>query len=164
GHRPAERPGALHPRQPRAARRHQRHHRGGGAVRGGRDVLRGLAPAARQAGRGGHQGLQLDEPPGRGALVAPVATRRAAGRPPRRRRDKQDVEAIKGSIWMNRQEWARSWRPWIRGALLGFPLGSLPAGGAEIPTFLSYTIEKRLSKRPEEFGKGAIEGVAGPEA
>jgi len=82
----------------------------------------------------------------------------------RLRRGKQDVEAIKGSIWMNRQEWARSWRPWIRGALLGFPLGSLPAGGAEIPTFLSYTIEKRLSKRPEEFGKGAIEGVAGPEA
>jgi len=82
----------------------------------------------------------------------------------RLRRGKQDVEAIKGSIWMNREEWARSWRPWIRGALLGFPLGSLPAGGAEIPTFLSYTIEKRLSKRPEEFGKGAIEGVAGPEA
>ena len=40
----------------------------------------------------------------------------------------------------------------------------MPAGGAEIPTFLSYTLEKRLSKHPEEFGKGAIEGVAGPEA
>ena len=40
----------------------------------------------------------------------------------------------------------------------------MPAGGAEIPTFLSYAIEKKLSKHPEEFGKGAIEGVAGPEA
>jgi putative tricarboxylic transport membrane protein len=40
----------------------------------------------------------------------------------------------------------------------------LPAGGAELPTFLSYNVEKRLSKHPEEFGKGAIEGVAGPEA
>lgn len=82
----------------------------------------------------------------------------------RLRRAQQDVEAIKGSVWMSREEWARSWRPWLRGALLGFPLGSLPAGGAEIPTFLSYSLEKRLSKHKEEFGKGAIEGVAGPEA
>jgi len=48
--------------------------------------------------------------------------------------------------------------------LLGFPIGALPAGGAEIPTFLSYAVERRLSAHPEEFGKGAIEGVAGPEA
>jgi putative tricarboxylic transport membrane protein len=82
----------------------------------------------------------------------------------RRRRGEQKVEAIKGSIWMSRQEWSRSWRPWLRGSFLGFPLGSLPAGGAEIPTFLSYAMEKRLSKHKEEFGKGAIEGVAGPEA
>jgi len=82
----------------------------------------------------------------------------------RQRREKQQVHAIKGSIWMSREEWARSWRPWLRGTLLGFPLGSLPAGGAEIPTFLSYSIEKRLSKHKDEFGKGAIEGVAGPEA
>ncbi|SNR61746.1 Tripartite tricarboxylate transporter TctA family protein [Paracoccus sediminis] len=40
----------------------------------------------------------------------------------------------------------------------------MPAGGAEIPTFLSYFLEKRLSRHPEEFGEGAIEGVAGPEA
>jgi putative tricarboxylic transport membrane protein len=52
----------------------------------------------------------------------------------------------------------------LRGTALGFPLGSLPAGGAEIPTFLSYSLEKRLSKHKDEFGKGAIEGVAGPEA
>ncbi|MFQ3622590.1 MAG: tripartite tricarboxylate transporter permease, partial [Acetobacteraceae bacterium] len=47
---------------------------------------------------------------------------------------------------------------------LGFPFGAVPAGGAELPTFLSYYMEKKLSKRPEEFGQGAIEGVAGPEA
>jgi putative tricarboxylic transport membrane protein len=58
----------------------------------------------------------------------------------------------------------RSWKPWLRGTAIGFPLGVLPCGGAEIPTFLSYMIEKRLSPRPDEFGKGAIEGVAGPEA
>ena len=45
---------------------------------------------------------------------------------------------------------------------IGFPFGAIPAGGAEIPTFLSYVTEKRLSKHQEEFGKGAIEGVAGP--
>ncbi len=59
---------------------------------------------------------------------------------------------------------ARSWKPWLRGTVLGFPIGALPAGGSEIPTFLSYLTEKRLSKRPEEFGNGAIEAVAGPEA
>ena len=58
----------------------------------------------------------------------------------------------------------RSWKPWLRGTALGFPIGSLPAGGAEIPTFLSYSLEKQLTKHPEEFGQGAIEGVAGPEA
>jgi putative tricarboxylic transport membrane protein len=74
------------------------------------------------------------------------------------------VEAVKGSLWMTREDWRRSWKPWLRGTALGFPFGALPAGGTEIPTFLSYFFEKKLSKRPEEFGKGAIEGVAGPEA
>ena len=72
--------------------------------------------------------------------------------------------AIKGSIWMSREDWSRSWKPWLRGTLVGFPIGALPAGGAEIPTFLSYTMERKLSKKPEEFGMGAIECVAGPEA
>ncbi|KAE8765339.1 tripartite tricarboxylate transporter permease [Georgenia thermotolerans] len=69
-----------------------------------------------------------------------------------------------GRPWMSRQDWGRSWKPWLRGTAFGFPFGALPAGGAEIPTFLSYITEKRLSKKPEEFGHGAIEGVAGPEA
>jgi putative tricarboxylic transport membrane protein len=69
-----------------------------------------------------------------------------------------------GRAFMSRQDWGRSWKPWLRGTALGFPFGALPAGGAEIPTFLSYVTEKRLSKHKEEFGRGAIEGVAGPEA
>ncbi|GAB3378569.1 tripartite tricarboxylate transporter permease [Micromonospora halotolerans] len=69
-----------------------------------------------------------------------------------------------GQPWMGREDWKRSWKPWLRGTALGFPFGAVPAGGAEIPTFLSYTTEKKLSKHPEDFGRGAIEGVAGPEA
>src|SRR5215211_376684 len=82
----------------------------------------------------------------------------------RRHHDPEEIEPVRGSLWMTKEDWSRSWKPWLRGTLLGFPIGALPAGGAEIPTFLSYTIERRLSKHPEEFGKGAIEGVAGPEA
>jgi putative tricarboxylic transport membrane protein len=74
------------------------------------------------------------------------------------------VIPMKGKALMSRDDWKRSWKPWIRGTFLGFPLGVVPAGGSEVPTFLSYSIEKKLSKHPEEFGNGAIEGVAGPEA
>ena len=65
---------------------------------------------------------------------------------------------------MSREDWRRSWKAWLRGTAIGFPLGVLPMGGSVIPTFLSYFAEKRLSAHPEEFGHGAIEGVAGPEA
>src|SRR3954469_4721884 len=82
----------------------------------------------------------------------------------RYRHGKDEIIPLRGSLWMTGDEWRRSWKPWLRGTALGFPIGSLPAGGAEIPTFLSYALEKRLSKHPEEFGRGAIEGVAGPEA
>jgi putative tricarboxylic transport membrane protein len=72
------------------------------------------------------------------------------------------------SLWMNRSDWKRSIPAWLRGTAIGFPFGSIPAGGAEIPTFLSYSAEKKLTKHPEEFaankGQGAIEGVAGQEA
>jgi putative tricarboxylic transport membrane protein len=74
------------------------------------------------------------------------------------------IEPVRGSLWMTKEDWKRSWKPWLRGTLFGFPIGALPAGGAEIPTFLSYSAEKRLTKYPEQFGHGAIEGVAGPEA
>ena len=70
-----------------------------------------------------------------------------------------------GSVHMTRTEWRRSWPAWLRGTALGFPFGTIPAGGSEIPTFLSYGLERKLSRHPEEFGtSGAIEGVAGPEA
>ncbi|GHJ51244.1 tripartite tricarboxylate transporter permease [Micromonospora chersina] len=69
-----------------------------------------------------------------------------------------------GQPWLGKQDWKRSWKPWLRGTAFGFPFGAVPAGGAEIPTFLSYVTEKKLTKHPEEFGRGAIEGVAGPEA
>jgi putative tricarboxylic transport membrane protein len=65
---------------------------------------------------------------------------------------------------MTLEDWKRSWPAWLRATAIGFPFGTIPAGGAEIPTFLSYTAEKKLTKHPEQFGKGAIEGVAGPEA
>jgi putative tricarboxylic transport membrane protein len=82
------------------------------------------------------------------------------------RRRPADVIPV-GRPWMGRSDWQRSWKPWLRGTAYGFPFGALPAGGAELPTFLSYITEKRLAKRSghdTEFGKGAIEGVAGPEA
>lgn len=81
-----------------------------------------------------------------------------------RLRHEGEVIPVKGRVSMSREDLRRSWPAWIRGSIIGFPLGALPAGGAEIPTFLSYNVEKRLSKHREEFGKGAIEGVAGPEA
>jgi putative tricarboxylic transport membrane protein len=76
----------------------------------------------------------------------------------------EKLEALKGSLWMSKEDWKRSWPAWLRATFIGFPFGSIPAGGAEIPTFLSYAMEKKLTKYPHEFGKGAIEGVAGPEA
>jgi putative tricarboxylic transport membrane protein len=71
---------------------------------------------------------------------------------------------IKGKKGMTKQDWKRSWPAWLRGTAIGWPLGAIPVGGSEIPTFLSYALEKKLTKHPKEFGKGAIEGVAGPEA
>jgi len=70
-----------------------------------------------------------------------------------------------GRVYMTAAEWRRSWPAWLRGTALGFPFGTIPAGGTEIPTFLSYATERKLSPHREEFGTtGAIEGVAGPEA
>ncbi|MCL4766261.1 MAG: tripartite tricarboxylate transporter permease [Hyphomicrobiaceae bacterium] len=84
-----------------------------------------------------------------------------ASRPDLRR---EELVPVKGRAFMTREDWARSWRPWLRGAAIGFPFGALPAGGTELPTFISYKVEKSLARNPDEFGKGAIEGVAGPEA
>lgn len=75
-----------------------------------------------------------------------------------------EVLKLSGRLWLNREDFRRSWKPWIRGSLFGFPIGALPAGGAELPTLLSYYTERKLTRHPQEFGRGAIEGVAGPEA
>ncbi|MYN13099.1 tripartite tricarboxylate transporter permease [Pusillimonas sp. TS35] len=75
-----------------------------------------------------------------------------------------EIIPIKGKAFMTRDDWRRSWKPWLRGTAIGFPIGTIPGGGSEIPTMLSYTLEKKLCRNPDEFGKGAIEGVAGPEA
>lgn len=78
---------------------------------------------------------------------------------------KQEVfqTQIKG-LFPNRQDWRDSAGAITRGSLLGFFLGILPGMGTIIPSFISYALERRLSKHPEKFGKGAIEGVAGPES
>ena len=67
-------------------------------------------------------------------------------------------------VWPNRAEWRASVMPIARGTIIGFIVGVLPGAGATIASFMSYATEKRFSKHPEEFGKGAIEGVAGPES
>ena len=66
-------------------------------------------------------------------------------------------------LFPNLDDWRKSAGPIARGSVLGFFLGILPGGGALISSFVSYALEKKLSKTPEQFGQGAIEGVAGPE-
>jgi putative tricarboxylic transport membrane protein len=70
---------------------------------------------------------------------------------------------IKGLL-PNWQDWKNSIGPILRGSLLGFLLGIAPGGGVVVSSFASYAMEKKLSKHPEKFGTGAIEGVAGPES
>jgi putative tricarboxylic transport membrane protein len=68
------------------------------------------------------------------------------------------------NLWPSFKDWMESKWAIVRGSLIGFVLGILPGGGAVIATFVSYAVEKKVSKHPEKFGKGAIEGVAGPES
>jgi putative tricarboxylic transport membrane protein len=67
------------------------------------------------------------------------------------------------NLMPTKQDWKDSTGPIVRGTILGFFLGIIPGGGAVLSSFLSYGLEKRVSKHPEKFGHGAIEGVAGPE-
>ena len=78
-----------------------------------------------------------------------------------------ETQNAMSKVYMTGKEWRRSIPAWLRGTAIGVPFGCIPAGGTEIPTFLSYATEKKLAKGENlaEFGsKGAIEGVAGPEA
>jgi len=67
-------------------------------------------------------------------------------------------------LFPTKEDLKRAWGPVLRGTALGSMLGILPGGGALLSSFGSYTLEKKISNHPEQFGKGAIEGVAGPEA
>jgi putative tricarboxylic transport membrane protein len=81
------------------------------------------------------------------------------------RSQSRDVLAQKITrLWPTMDDFKRAWPAVLRGTGLGAILGILPGGGAVLASFAAYTVEKRMSKTPERFGKGAIEGVAGPEA
>src|SRR5690606_26046034 len=67
-------------------------------------------------------------------------------------------------LWPTREDFRQAWPAVLRGTGVGSILGVLPGGGALLSSFAAYTVEKRLSKTPERFGRGAIEGVAGPES
>jgi putative tricarboxylic transport membrane protein len=82
------------------------------------------------------------------------------------------IEEVKGvsifktkvkNLLPNLQDWKKSAFPITRGSILGFLIGVIPGGGTVLASFISYAVEKRISKHPEKFGKGAIEGVASPE-
>lgn len=68
------------------------------------------------------------------------------------------------NLWPSLKDWMEAKWAIVRGSVIGFLLGVLPGGGAVISTFVSYAVEKKISKDPGKFGKGAIEGVAGPES
>ena len=73
------------------------------------------------------------------------------------------AERIRG-LWPTLADWRASWLPMIRGSFVGFFFGMVPGGGPVTASFMSYALERRMAKDPSRFGKGAIEGVAGPEA
>jgi len=73
------------------------------------------------------------------------------------------ASTVKG-LWLNKTQFRKAWPAVLRGTALGSVLGVLPGGGAMLSSFASYTVEKKLAKNPSEFGKGAIQGVAGPES
>ncbi|MDI6762702.1 MAG: tripartite tricarboxylate transporter permease [Thermodesulfobacteriota bacterium] len=68
------------------------------------------------------------------------------------------------NLWPSLKDWAEAKWAIVRGSIIGFLLGILPGGGAVISTFVAYAVEKKVAKEPQRFGKGAIEGVAGPES
>jgi TctA family transporter len=80
-------------------------------------------------------------------------------------KDKREVFTAKvTNLFPTKDDFKRAWKPVLRGTALGSFLGILPGGGALLSSFGAYTLEKKISSHPERFGKGAIEGVAAPEA
>ncbi len=74
------------------------------------------------------------------------------------------THAVGKGLWLTLSEWRRCSFAWIRGTVVGFFAGVLPGSGGTLATFMAYGIEKKVSRHPDAFGKGAIEGVAAPEA
>ena len=74
------------------------------------------------------------------------------------------IVRVRGRVWFTREEWRRAFPAILRGTGVGFFCGAAPGLGGTISAMLAYVAEKRVSRHPEEFGQGAIEGVAGPEA
>jgi putative tricarboxylic transport membrane protein len=77
------------------------------------------------------------------------------------------AEVLRGRItqlWPTAADWQRAWRPIVRGTGIGFLCGLLPGPNATIASIVSYGVERRVGRYPEQFGRGAIEGVAGPES
>jgi putative tricarboxylic transport membrane protein len=78
---------------------------------------------------------------------------------------KQELISTKvGQVWPTMRDWVESRMAILRGTIIGFFVGVIPGGGAVISSLVSYAVEKKVSKHPEEFGQGAIQGVAGPES
>ena len=77
---------------------------------------------------------------------------------------REGAVAKRGRLWLTREEWRYATPAAIRGTVLGTVLGVLPGGGATLSSFASYMLERRITRRPERFGNGAIEGLAGPES
>ena len=80
------------------------------------------------------------------------------------RENRVEIAAKIGSLYPNMQEFKEAWPAVVRGTALGSMLGILPGGGAVLSSFAAYTLEKKISRNPERFGKGHPAGVAGPEA
>jgi len=76
----------------------------------------------------------------------------------------EPIKASLSGLMPTRQDWIDSWGAIMRGTVIGFFVGMLPGAGATISSFLAYATERRVSKHPEKFGTGAIEGVAAPES
>jgi putative tricarboxylic transport membrane protein len=74
------------------------------------------------------------------------------------------IVRVQGRLWFTREEWRKAWPAIFRGAGVGFFCGAAPGLGGTIAAMLSYVLEKKVAKHPEEFGHGAIQGVAAPEA
>ncbi|GAA1224588.1 tripartite tricarboxylate transporter permease [Pseudonocardia alaniniphila] len=79
-------------------------------------------------------------------------------------RERKPMRVMLRELLPTREEWRRAWAPWGRGSVIGFIFGLLPVPSATLSTFTSYRIEKAVSKNRHEIGKGAVEGIAGPEA